>query len=225
MSRWSLPWRCSAETSVRQLMKHAPHAVDVQRTGRLGRPSHVLHEIDALHELHREEAVRALDDQLVERHQVAMGDIGEAAELPLEVIDVGRPGAPQRLQGDDLIASAIVHLVDDAHAAGAEGPQDRESFRSAELVRMGCGVRARRRSVIVSGEQTGRPPAPRGSRRRTREPIPAARPPGACSRRRGRCRRETRRARRHRAPSRRGRCRRPAASARDPLPRARPRAS
>ena len=92
-----------------------------------------MHEIDAVHELHGEEALRVLDDELVQGHQVPVGDVGQAAELSFEVIEISRVDAQQRLQCDDLVAGPVVHFVDNAHAARAEGPQDGETLRPGKL--------------------------------------------------------------------------------------------
>ena len=62
-----------------------------------------------------------------------MRDIRQAAELPLEPVDVGRPRAKQRFQRDDFVADPVVHFVDDAHAASAQLPADREALGPSEL--------------------------------------------------------------------------------------------
>ena len=62
-----------------------------------------------------------------------MRDIGQAAELPLEPVDVGRPRAKQRFQRDDFVADLVVHFVDDAHAARAQLPADREALGPSKL--------------------------------------------------------------------------------------------
>ena len=84
------------------------------------RSAHVLDEAHAVDELHREEAPVVLDEQLVETHQIRVRHIGEASELPLQPIEIGGAGAKQGLQRDDLVADAVVRLVDDAHSARAE---------------------------------------------------------------------------------------------------------
>ena len=89
--------------------------------------------IDAVHELHREETIRVVHDQLVERHQVRVRDVCQAAELPLEPVDVGRPRAKQRFQRDDFVADLVVHFVDDAHAARAQLPAHGEALGPSEL--------------------------------------------------------------------------------------------
>ena len=62
-----------------------------------------------------------------------MSDIGEAAEFPLETRDVGRARPQQGLERDHFVANAVVHRVDDAHAARTEPAKDRESLRAAKL--------------------------------------------------------------------------------------------
>ena len=61
-------------------------------------------------------------------------DVGERAELPLEAVEGVGLGVQEGLEGDDLVALAVVGLVDDAHAAGAEATPDAKA-RAAE--RMG----------------------------------------------------------------------------------------
>ena len=62
-----------------------------------------------------------------------MSDIGEAAEFPLETRDVGRARPEQGLERDRLVANAVVHCVDDAHATSTELAKDPESLRAAKL--------------------------------------------------------------------------------------------
>ena len=88
MSRCSLPRRCSAETPSTSCRSAAIEPV-VESCGPVG-TSRVVDEAHALHELHREETAVVLDEQLVEAHQIRVRHIGEASELPLQPIEVGR---------------------------------------------------------------------------------------------------------------------------------------
>ena len=96
--------------------------------------SHVLQKLTAPHQLHREVPLVPLPEQLVQGHEIAMGDIGEGAEFALEAIDGGGVGPAQSLQGDDFVAVAVPDLVDDPHAAGAEPPDELEPCRAAEVI-------------------------------------------------------------------------------------------
>jgi hypothetical protein len=49
-----------------------------------------------------------------------MRDVGQTAEFALEAKELLGVSAQQCLQRDDLVADTVVHLVDQAHAAGAE---------------------------------------------------------------------------------------------------------
>jgi hypothetical protein len=97
------------------------------------RSTNVFEEIDAVHELHREETIRAVHDELVQRYQVRMRDVCQAAELALEAVDVGRPRTKQRFQRHDFVADPVVNFVDDAHAAGAQLLAQCEALGSSEL--------------------------------------------------------------------------------------------
>jgi hypothetical protein len=94
----------------------------------------VVHEGQAFHQLHREEAQAVLDHEVVERDQVRVRRVREIPELALQLIDVVGAPAPQRLQGHDLSAIAILHLVDDAHATGADPAPHRVAGRAGKVV-------------------------------------------------------------------------------------------
>jgi hypothetical protein len=93
--------------------------------GRCPRP-HVLEEVAALDELHREEPALVVADQLAEGDQVRVGQALQHAELALEAGQRVRVGVGQRLQRDPLTALAIERLVHLAHATGAQAPLDLE---------------------------------------------------------------------------------------------------
>ena len=122
----------AAPNPVDELPEDVPDALRMERRRRR-RSTNVFDEVDAVHELHREETIGAVHDELVQRHQVRMRDIRQAAELALEPVDVGRPRAKQRFQRDDFVADLVVDFVDDAHAASAQLPAHREALGPSEL--------------------------------------------------------------------------------------------
>ena len=77
-------------------------------------------EIDPLDQLHREEPARAVRGQLVEAHQVGMGQVGQGAELALEAEDCLRIDPPQGLQGHRRATLLVEGPVNDPHAAAAQ---------------------------------------------------------------------------------------------------------
>jgi hypothetical protein len=79
----------------------------------------VLEKIDAVDELHREEPLLGLREQLVQGHKIGMGDVGERPELLLEPVQRVRLGAPQGLQRDDARALAVVRAIHNPEPAGA----------------------------------------------------------------------------------------------------------
>ena len=54
-----------------------------------------------------------------------MADLGHAAELVLEAVQLRGAHAQQRLDGEALASAHVRGLVDGSHAAGAEGAQIR----------------------------------------------------------------------------------------------------
>ena len=82
-------------------------------------------EVDPLDQLHRDEPVASVRDQLIQAHQVGMGDVRQCSEFILEAIEFGRAGGPHRLQGHDPIPTAIVGPIDNSHPAMAQFPEDR----------------------------------------------------------------------------------------------------
>ena len=94
----------------------------------------VVHEGDALHELHREEAPGVFDKQLVEADDVWMRHSGEASKLLLQPIDAGRRGPTKGLERHDLVPRLVVNFVDHAHPAGAEASNHREAVGAGEVV-------------------------------------------------------------------------------------------
>ena len=130
MSRCSLPCRWSADTPSTSC-RSASTSRSPEGQGVLPR---VVDEAHASDELHREETPLVLDEEFVEADQVRVRHIGETAELALQAIEVGRAGAEQGLERDDLVTDAVVHLVDDAHAARTQPPHHLEAPGAWEVL-------------------------------------------------------------------------------------------
>jgi hypothetical protein len=96
-------------------------------------PPRVAGERDAVDQLHREEPLVAFRQQLVQRDEVPVRDVGERSEFLLEAVEGGGVDVAQRLQRDRLIPLAIERFVDDAEAAGAEAAADLEACIAGEL--------------------------------------------------------------------------------------------
>ncbi len=75
-------------------------------------------------ELHGEEPKLAVGNQVVEGHQIGVGNIGQGAELLLEAEQRRGVRPLHRLERDSSVASAVVSLVDDSHAAAAHLAED-----------------------------------------------------------------------------------------------------
>jgi hypothetical protein len=116
-----------------ELHERRSRALRSHRAAVARRSADEIHERDAAHQLHREEAIRIVHDELVQRDEIRMGDVRQAAKLALEPEDVLGARPQHRLQRDDLVAPAILHFVDDTHAAGAERAEDGESIGAAKV--------------------------------------------------------------------------------------------
>jgi hypothetical protein len=66
------------------------------------------------------EATLAIREQLVQRDQARVRDVGQRAELPLEAVDRVRLEAVQHLERDQRARAAIESFVDGAHRAAAD---------------------------------------------------------------------------------------------------------
>ena len=107
------------------------------RTYRRGRLPHVLaadvaREVDALDELHREEPLRPFDDELAEAHEVRVVNVGDRAELVLEVRQRVGAHEGQELEGDGRAVRLIEGFVDEPHASLAKEAHQPKSRRPAE---------------------------------------------------------------------------------------------
>jgi len=133
-----------------ELPEDVPDSIGPNRRRR-GRSANVLDEVDAVHELHREETIGAFDHEFVQRNEIWMRDVGQTAKLALQPVDVGRARAEQRFQRDDFPADAVVHLVHDAHAARAQLTAHSETIGPSEFrARSKRGQRRLNRRFIVS---------------------------------------------------------------------------
>jgi hypothetical protein len=97
----------------RELARRGPNARGARRP-RGARPGD---EIDPLDQLHREEALPVVDDEVVELDEVRVRQVGKRAELALETVDALRLERVQRLQGDGAAAHPVVRPVDQALTA------------------------------------------------------------------------------------------------------------
>src|SRR5262249_49027451 len=81
-------------------------------------------EIGALNQLHREETVLFVRDQLVQRHEVGVWPPDKSTKLLFEPIQGRRVDPVHGLQSDDSLAPAIPGPVHDPHTALAQLLQD-----------------------------------------------------------------------------------------------------
>jgi hypothetical protein len=89
---------------------------------------HVLDEVAALDELHREEDLAVFaGDQLVQVNEVGVKDVRERPEFLLESIEADRVEVEHRLEGEPLVLLPVEHFVDDPHPPATEAPEDLEA--------------------------------------------------------------------------------------------------
>ena len=122
----------------------------------------VMEEPRAVDELHGEEAVVSYGDELVERHQVGVDDVGDGPELRLEAEQARGVHPLQGLERHDLPSLEVARAVDDAHPARAEQREhleatqlhrriDRAGEQAPDAARPRRRVRCRRGSAVVLG--------------------------------------------------------------------------
>lgn len=87
-------------------------------------------EVPALHELHREEPLILLAEELVERDQIAVCVAAQRTKLLLEAVQIIRAGFAQDLERDHGAALAIQRLIDRSEAACPKAALDQKA-RSA----------------------------------------------------------------------------------------------
>ena len=126
----------------------------------------MIEEGDAVDELHREEPLVAVREQLVQGHEVGMGDVGQGPELLLEAIERAPGADPQRLEGDVGVALPVQDFVDDAEGPGAQPPLYDEAIRAGEASIRAC-MAERSAAALAFGRADARSPAARSYRQRT----------------------------------------------------------
>src|SRR5262249_20655108 len=102
---------------------------------------------------HREEPGVAVAGQLVQRHQVAVGDVGDGAKLVLEAQQAAGADLLQRLQGDDVAALGVLRLEHHAHGARAQRLQE---LVTTEPAPWGRGAAWWRRAGRIGSERRWR---------------------------------------------------------------------
>ena len=133
-------------------------------------PPDVLEELDPLDELHREEPVVVVGDQLVEAHEVLVDDVGERAKLALEAVERARVEPGERLQRDARLTLAISRLVDDAARPCAEPPHDLVSCVTGEA-RCGHSERIARTFAPARCSSRDAPSDPRSDPSARTQPV------------------------------------------------------
>ena len=161
-------------------------AAEAGEAGATADPGEGSSEPSCLYELHGEEALRPLGEELSQRYQVRVVDPLQRAELPLQTEERVGVRVADRLQRDPLVAVPVERLVDDPHppsprrrsrwnrGGGAESPESKGSGREYPEVqrkeREGVSrtahetrTRARRGSPCIDSSST-RPRSPARSR-------------------------------------------------------------
>ena len=92
--------------------------------GRAGIVPYVPQEVGPIDQLHDDEPTTAVEDQLIQPHEVDVDDLQEAAKLLLEPEDCPRALVPNGLQRDLRAAIPVERAVDHSHPAAAEQAED-----------------------------------------------------------------------------------------------------
>src|SRR5688572_3127375 len=100
---------------------------------------HILDEALPADQLHRDEPFIPLGDELVQLHEVAMGDVGERSELALEPQQRVRRIVAQRLDGDRGVPDAIERLVHHAKGPRPDTPTDLKPGAADEIAAQHVG--------------------------------------------------------------------------------------
>ena len=106
-----------------------------RRIPRNDRRANVCQEVDAFDQLHGEEPTLAVGNQVVEGHQVGVGNVGQGAKFLLEAKQRHGVRPLDGLERDSLVAFAVIGLVDDSHAAAAQLAQDHIAHQRQVLLR------------------------------------------------------------------------------------------
>jgi hypothetical protein len=110
----------------------------------IGAALHVAKEPGAPHQLHGVEPLAVAGDELVELDQVGVDDVGQAAKLALQAVDVMRVQAAQNLECHISVAAQVARRVDHTDGARTQALADlvvAEHGAPAQLVSL--TVRAR----------------------------------------------------------------------------------
>ena len=94
--------------------------------------AHVLEEVDAVDQLHREEPLILVREKLVQPDEVRVGDVGEGPELALQPEERLDVAVAESLEGHHLVALPVERLIDDAETSSAEAPLDLKALGPAE---------------------------------------------------------------------------------------------
>src|SRR6266568_6187160 len=97
--------------------------------------SHVCEEAYPVDQLHREEPLLAVGEQLVEGDEIRVDEVGERSEFLFEPIEGLLTGPAKGFQGDPAAPLAIERLVDDAERAGPEPASQLETLCARKVFR------------------------------------------------------------------------------------------
>jgi hypothetical protein len=133
--------------------------------------AHVLQDVGAGHQLHREEPVVAEAHQLSQPHQVGVVDARGDAELALEAQEPLRADQREHLERYLGAVVAIERLVHDAHASVAQHAEQVKAVGTAEGKRQSVHAGTVRGSVLARSPH-GKPPARREAARAAPPELP-----------------------------------------------------
>ena len=117
--------RVNRGETLRQLQGGGADAVRIR--GAVG------HEVESLDQLHREEALLVLDEQVVQLNQIVVARVGEGSELALEGQQRVRVDVLDRLQCDPMSPDEVFGFIHDAESTRADAPQYAESIGDGEV--------------------------------------------------------------------------------------------
>ena len=134
MSRWMTPGAVQRHEAARELRERPPEALDVEHPvvrRRLEGPlaaaragPHVVEEVVALDELHRQVEAPGVLEELSEPDQKRVGELGEHPKLVLELVERVAGALVESLDGEALAGAAIPCFEDRAHPARPELAQE-----------------------------------------------------------------------------------------------------
>ena len=135
-----------------------------------------LEDVGPLDQLHGEEPLAVVGDQLVEAHEVRVADVGQRPELLLEEKQASGSCLMGGLEGHDLLPLPVVHFVDRPERARTETASVDETGGSLEWLHLRASLPGAGREDVVSGlsRQLPREPASRAAPGDGCPAIPAA---------------------------------------------------